>query len=57
MPFLRARMLPHKDTDNATTTKKAVKPVYNAEIYEAVKLWLQADDLSTRAELTLLGLD
>ena len=55
MPFLRAKLIPHKDNRNNNIVY--VKNVEcDEKIAEAVKAWLREDDLSTAQELARLGL-
>ena len=55
MPFLRAALLPHKDTVAKSTTPKLHKKC-DKKIAEIVNAWIREDDFSTAQELAYLGL-
>ena len=55
MPFLRAKLIPHKDNRTITAQKKSV-PQCDEKIAEIVNAWIREDDFSTAQELAELGL-
>ena len=55
MPFLRAKLIPHKDNRNTVPARKST-PVCDKKIAEAVQAWIREDNFSTAQELAELGL-
>ena len=57
MPFLRAATLPTRQPEvKRKSPKMAIRTFEDLKVALAVKAWLYADDRSTKAELSLLGL-
>ncbi|MBQ4430346.1 MAG: hypothetical protein II877_02500 [Synergistaceae bacterium] len=57
MPYLRAALMPHKESPKERKkAKMAIRSLEDMKVALAVKAWLYADDLSTKVEAAQLGL-
>ena len=56
MPFLKAGKIAEKSKSKREKPKKKIRSAEDLVVAMAVKAWIFADDLATKAELARLGL-